>query len=262
MDTSRTYALAAVAVIVIIAAVFIVWRPGAGPVTGPTPTPLPGHSGTPGPSGSPHITPIHSVPTPPSIANPASKYCADLNYTLVGQNCTFTDGTSCGQWAFYRGNCGKQFSFCEKNGYTLENRTDRMGVSFTMQYAVCVFTTANGTSECSEQTYQAGTCRPGQCAAWNQSMGGCRRTTVGPPLPPGIPTPISGAEQACLHSGGNISTALCCGTSGDFPNTCLIGACGCAPTASHSVRSCDCGEGKCFDGVRCVPAVPALIPSP
>lgn len=59
-------------------------------------------------------------------------------------------------------------------------------------------------------------------------------------------------EQACAISGGTIKTSLCCQSSGDFPNSCLIGACGCAPSASHEVKICDCGEDKCFDGIECV----------
>jgi hypothetical protein len=56
----------------------------------------------------------------------------------------------------------------------------------------------------------------------------------------------SGAEQACVGSGGTVSTSLCCAGVGDFPNTCSIGACGCSPQASHEVQICNCGAGKCF----------------
>ncbi len=58
-------------------------------------------------------------------------------------------------------------------------------------------------------------------------------------------------EQACVISGGTVKTSLCCVSAGDFPNSCLIGACGCAPANSHEVKVCDCGEGKCFDGNGC-----------
>jgi hypothetical protein len=60
-------------------------------------------------------------------------------------------------------------------------------------------------------------------------------------------------EQGCIGSGGTVTTALCCQSVGDFPSTCGIGACGCAPENSHQVKTCDCGIGKCFDGSRCVP---------
>ena len=61
-----------------------------------------------------------------------------------------------------------------------------------------------------------------------------------------------------------MTTSSCCASSGDFPNTCLIGACGCAPANSHQVKTCDCGPGKCFDGSACVavPAGPAATPAP
>ena len=62
----------------------------------------------------------------------------------------------------------------------------------------------------------------------------------------------AGEERACVDSGGTVSTALCCGSTGDFPDNCAIGACGCAPEYSHQVKFCGCGEGKCFDGKKCV----------
>ena len=60
------------------------------------------------------------------------------------------------------------------------------------------------------------------------------------------------ADQACTNSGGAVGTSLCCASSGDFPNTCLIGACGCSPDNSHSVKVCNCPDGTCFDGTGCV----------
>jgi hypothetical protein len=59
-------------------------------------------------------------------------------------------------------------------------------------------------------------------------------------------------EQGCLNSRGTVSTSLCCKSSGDFPNLCLIGACGCSPDNSHRVRVCDCGTARCFNGNECV----------
>jgi len=59
-------------------------------------------------------------------------------------------------------------------------------------------------------------------------------------------------EQSCLDSGGTITTASCCKSVSDLPNTCLIGACGCSPTNSHEVKTCDCGSEKCFNGEKCI----------
>jgi hypothetical protein len=72
-------------------------------------------------------------------------------------------------------------------------------------------------------------------AAVNSALNGC-------PLTPG---------QGCVGSGGTVTTARCCASSGDFPNTCRTGACGCGPAGSHDVRVCHC-TGSCFDGTKCV----------
>lgn len=59
-------------------------------------------------------------------------------------------------------------------------------------------------------------------------------------------------ETACLQSGGSVINQPCCNSATDFPNTCLIGACGCSPNNSHNIKACDCGDGKCFNGSSCV----------
>jgi hypothetical protein len=71
----------------------------------------------------------------------------------------------------------------------------------------------------------------------------------------------SAQELGCLNSGGTVSVSSCCKSSNDFPNSCLIGACGCSPTDSHQVKTCDCGEGKCFDGEKCLPIETTPAPS-
>ena len=71
--------------------------------------------------------------------------------------------------------------------------------------------------------------------AVNNALNGC-------PLAP---------EQGCLGSGGTVTTATCCASAGDFPDTCAIGACGCPSDASHEVRLCTCANG-CFNGSACV----------
>lgn len=58
-------------------------------------------------------------------------------------------------------------------------------------------------------------------------------------------------EDGCEDSGGTLSTATCCTITEDFPNTCIIGACGCSLENSHEVKVCNCGEGRCFDGDKC-----------
>jgi len=62
----------------------------------------------------------------------------------------------------------------------------------------------------------------------------------------------STAEQACLAADGTVETTNCCLSANDFPNLCLIGACGCAAGDSHEVKTCNCGSNKCFNGTSCV----------
>ena len=57
--------------------------------------------------------------------------------------------------------------------------------------------------------------------------------------------------QQCIQSGGRITTGLCCENTEDFPNMCIIGACGCAPHFSHYVKICSCPDG-CWDGTKCI----------
>lgn len=59
-------------------------------------------------------------------------------------------------------------------------------------------------------------------------------------------------EQLCLISGGKVSVSLCCKLSNNFPDSCLIGACGCSPDNSREIKICDCGIDKCFNGIKCV----------
>jgi hypothetical protein len=58
------------------------------------------------------------------------------------------------------------------------------------------------------------------------------------------------AVHACTSSGGTVGTSSCCLSAQDFPNTCGIGACSCAPGSSHTVQVCNC-PGGCFDGTGC-----------
>jgi len=59
-------------------------------------------------------------------------------------------------------------------------------------------------------------------------------------------------EQLCLDTGGQPSTASCCIGANDYPNLCLIGACGCSPDNSEITKVCDC-LGSCFNSeIGCV----------
>ncbi|HEY2902633.1 MAG TPA: hypothetical protein VGL59_18755 [Polyangia bacterium] len=57
-------------------------------------------------------------------------------------------------------------------------------------------------------------------------------------------------EAKCLTTGGNGQSNLCCNATSDFPDLCLVGACGCAPQNSHSVQICNCPVGTCYSPGR------------
>ena len=73
-------------------------------------------------------------------------------------------------------------------------------------------------------------------------------------VPEEPPEGLTVKEQVCIDAGGTVSTSLCCKSSDDFPNLCLIGPCGCSPENSHQVKICECGPDRCFDGNQCIPA--------
>jgi putative hemolysin len=69
------------------------------------------------------------------IPNPASMYASKMGCThktmtiKEGQIgvCIFPDGSECEEWAFYRGKCGQEWSYCELHGYDLKNLSQQEG---------------------------------------------------------------------------------------------------------------------------------------
>jgi hypothetical protein len=64
----------------------------------------------------------------------------------------------------------------------------------------------------------------------------------------------------CTSTGGHVNGSMCCAGVGDFPSSCLAGACGCSPTSSDSIRTCTCPAGSCFS--RATGCSPYTGPSP
>lgn len=48
-----------------------------------------------------------------------------------------------------------------------------------------------------------------------------------------------------------VSQALCCASVGDYPNTCVPGACACSVQNSRVVNLCNCPSGTCWNGTAC-----------
>lgn len=103
------------------------------------------------------MLPINSIG---AVPDPSAVYCNTLypNQNEYRENCIssgdddcnnkcfFSDTENCGLWDFYRGLCGQEYSYCEQQGGTIENRIENMG-TWVGTYAVCVY--SDGT-ECKE----------------------------------------------------------------------------------------------------------------
>jgi putative hemolysin len=80
---------------------------------------------------------------------PAGAYCMALGYKTEIKNvyggqagfCIFPDGSECGDWPFYRGKCGQEWSYCARKGYDLKNLTDDEGWSW--DGSICINKTTN-----------------------------------------------------------------------------------------------------------------------
>jgi len=82
-------------------------------------------------------------------ANPASIYCRELgyDYRIVGENeqtgiCILPGGETCEEWEFLQGRCGREYSYCMRNGYDMVTLSDGDD-PFSREYAVCVSEAGN-----------------------------------------------------------------------------------------------------------------------
>jgi putative hemolysin/predicted secreted protein len=143
-------------------------------------------------------TPPITTPAPSGIANPASVYCGQVGGTTEiktdasgGQYgmCTFGNGTSCEEWALFRGEGCKAgvaaaatitaagmanpaSVACVNAGGSLEIKKDATGG----EYGMCTF--ANGTS-CEEWALFRGEgCKTGVKAATTTAAGGKKMVTL------------------------------------------------------------------------------------
>jgi hypothetical protein len=57
-----------------------------------------------------------------------------------------------------------------------------------------------------------------------------------------------GGSNLCTQTGGTVGEISCsCTSQGDFPSTCAIGGCTCAPGQSHMIKTCNCPGSECYD---------------
>ncbi|MBU1135574.1 MAG: DUF333 domain-containing protein [Nanoarchaeota archaeon] len=83
------------------------------------------------------------IPAINALPNPSSAYCTEMEYSgRIAENeagqyglCIFPDGSECGEWDFYEGRCGQEWSYCAINGYGIRE-PDQSDGSFNG--AVCI----------------------------------------------------------------------------------------------------------------------------
>src|SRR5262245_59161786 len=95
-----------------------------------------------------------------------------------------------------------------------------------------------GTGGQGQSSQSSGSQSSGSQSSGSQSSSGQSSTSSG--------MMMDGGGSLCTNTGGTESMGLCCLASGDFPDTCLVGACGCAPGSSHMVKTCNCPAGQCY----------------
>jgi len=79
------------------------------------------------------------------MTNPAATYCKELGYeyritqTSKGEEgiCVFPDGGECEEWKFLAGKCGRERSYCAKQGLDTVTKTDGKN-PLSREYAECV----------------------------------------------------------------------------------------------------------------------------
>ena len=91
-------------------------------------------------------------PTPASdekvagVPNPTAAYCRQLGYQYDVREdeegnqygvCVFPDGSECNACDFFKGKCGKDYSYCARKGYDIETERVNKGSYYT-ECAVCV----------------------------------------------------------------------------------------------------------------------------
>jgi hypothetical protein len=101
---------------------------------------------------------------------------------------------------------------------------------------------------CNGRTYN-NDCLRRAAGVSKQSDGACV-TDAGQDV--GLSADASSPAEQCTATGGQVTSTLCCSSATDFPNFCLVGACGCDPDYSHTISTCTCTTGCFLPGYGCV----------
>jgi len=90
------------------------------------------------------------------VPNPASFYCQEMGYELDLRDtdggtegiCVMPNGAECEEWEFLAGGCSIEWTFCQRQGYNIQEGEDG---------AICTF---NDGSTCPEYEFFIGECQP------------------------------------------------------------------------------------------------------
>ncbi len=102
-----------------------------------------------------------------AMLNPATAYCQAMGYEYKDGICVLPDGQQADAWDFLEGKTGKEYSYCEKQGYQLKvvKNADKCIRFLTSECAVCVL--ENGTqvevTQLMGLTLKETTCGDGNC---------------------------------------------------------------------------------------------------
>jgi putative hemolysin len=81
----------------------------------------------------------------PPMPDPAWTYCRFMGYQVEIRKdskgnesgyCLFPDGSECEVWDFFRGKCGRQYSYCARKGCETSTITEDKG-SYEITYCAC-----------------------------------------------------------------------------------------------------------------------------
>jgi hypothetical protein len=221
-----------------------------------------GHVSCGGCDATPVITNIHWVEPTPEAAN---EWVGEYTITCISRNgCSASETGQFTSAACNVFNCNA-LDCDDSNVCTTDNCNPNTGCQHTANTAscddsnACTQTDACNAGECvgsnpvtcaaQDACHEAGTCDP--------STGECSNPEIADGTACDDGACFDGVcydeYSSCLSSGGTVATRICCASASNFPNTCVVGACGCH--GGKETMVCNCPEGMCFDGTNCVPRV-------
>jgi hypothetical protein len=147
----------------------------------------------------------------------------------TGQLCSSDKTCSAGEFCEFARGCGEG----DHAGNCVNNSGDRGCIA--VWQPVC---------GCNGQTY-GNDCERFNAGVSKRSDGEC------PKADGGVSDAGSNNAALCTATGGTIKTQTCCASATDFPNSCLVGACGCDPATGHDITVCICPTGCFVPGEGC-----------